>query len=81
MQAHIINEGACEMSLAAERIGDKGQRYVVKFRDSETGVERILGYCNHEGGAYALADAWRQRPEGSVVWVVDREQFDGIGGV
>jgi hypothetical protein len=66
------------MMLAAERIGDRGQRYVVKYRDRENpnSAERTLGYTNDAKGAEALADAWHEHPEGYIAWVVDREHAD-----
>lgn len=69
------------MTLLPERLGDKGQRYVVMYRGPSdvNHAQHALAYTNDPEGAQALADAWRNRPDGYVVWVVDRERANGDG--
>lgn len=63
------------MTLRPERIGDKGQRFVVKYsRDADAmDDEHVLGYAPTREGAEQMAAAWRLRPSNPFVWIVDRE--------
>lgn len=63
------------MTLPPDRIGDKGQRFVVKYsRDADAmDDERILGYAPTREGAEQMAAAWRLRPSKPFVWIMDRE--------
>ena len=63
------------MTLPPERIGDKGQRFEVKFsRDVEAlDDEHVLGWADDLISAEAMASAWRLHPQGYYVWVVDRQ--------
>ena len=66
------------MKLLPERLGDKGQRYAVMYREpgDVKNEDHALAYTNDLGGAQAIADAWRRQSEGYAVWVVDRERAD-----
>lgn len=63
------------MTLAVERIGDKGQRYEVRYFDYD-GVEprshKTLGWTDDAGHADAMVRSWRLRPSVSHVWLCDR---------
>lgn len=62
------------MTLPPERIGDKGQRYQIKYISAQDDMEddRTLGYSTTLSGAEQMADAWRRHPEKYFVWIVDR---------
>lgn len=63
------------MSLSAQRIGDKGQRYEIRWRRREDAREthRSLGLAMKERGAREMRDAWRNAPHVDEVWIFDRE--------
>lgn len=68
------------MTLPPEKIGDKGQRYAVKYKGGrESQPERTLGYSPTKEGAEAMAAAWTSHPEEYDVWIVDREQPAELG--
>lgn len=62
------------MTLPPEKIGDKGQRFQIKYSRSADVMddERTLGYAGTRDGAEQMAEAWRKHPQGYFVWVVDR---------
>lgn len=68
------------MSLLPHAIGDKGQRYEVRYTDAETGKEKVMGWTEQADGGGLLRSAllWpavKQRPDGSrIAWVFDRRQ-------
>lgn len=68
---------------APHGIGDKGQRYEVRYTDAETGEEKVMGWTEQAGGGGLLRSAlkWpavKQRPDGSrIAWVVDRRAGGG----
>ena len=59
------------MTLTPNRIGDKGQRYEVKFllKDEVT----TLGFSQTAAGADRMIDVWSQHPTKPYVWAVDRK--------
>ena len=61
------------MTLPPERIGDKGQRYVVEVAGmlDDTDVFRPASYSQDLAGAERMAAAFNLRP-GAVARVVDR---------
>jgi len=63
------------MTLPPQRIGDKGQRYEIRFRkDSDAlGTQRVLGWSAKWRGAREMRDAWWDAPDVAEVWIVDRE--------
>lgn len=63
------------MTLPPEKIGDKGQRFQIKFRAPDDGSDgdHCLGYAGTSNGAERMAEAWRKHPRGYLVWVVDRD--------
>jgi hypothetical protein len=63
------------MTLPPEKVGDKGQRFQIKYSAHIDAMddERYLGYAATRNGAEEMAAAWRQHPEGYFVWVVDRD--------
>ncbi len=64
------------MTLPPEKIGDKGQRFQIKYSADvdATDDDRTLGYVGTREGAEQMAEAWRKHPEGYFVWIVDRHQ-------
>jgi hypothetical protein len=63
------------MTVPAQRIGDKGQRYEIRWRKADDAPEthRILGWSAKWRGAREMRDAWRGAPGAAEVWIVDRE--------
>lgn len=64
------------MTLRPDQIGDRGQRYEVRYRDEDTpkGRHQTVGWSNDLPGAEQMANAWRLRPgTGLVVWIADRQ--------
>ncbi len=63
------------MTLPPHRIGDKGQRYEVRYRDEDDAIDvrRTIGWSNDLAGAEGMAAAWRLRPSAEHVWIVDRQ--------
>ena len=62
------------MTLPPGKIGDKGQRFQIKYSANADTMddERCLGYAGTKEGAEQMAEVWRKHPEGYFVWVVDR---------
>lgn len=66
------------------RVGDRGQRYEVRYMDAETSTEKVMGWTDKaDGGALMLSalrwPAVRQRPDGTrIAWVVDRRPGEGV---
>jgi hypothetical protein len=62
------------MTLPADKIGDKGQRFQIKYSRDENAMddEHTLGYAHTRMGAEQMAEAWRKHPEQYFVWIVDR---------
>lgn len=63
------------MTLPPSRIGDKGQRFEVRYQRDGDAPEshRVLGWTEKIKGAQEMRDGWRKAPEVSKVWIVDRE--------
>lgn len=69
------------MTLSPHRIGDKGQRFEVRYADNEDGENgKPFGWSPTKEGAEQMAAAWRLRPSIGLVWVVDREIPHGGDG-
>ena len=64
------------MTLRPEQIGDRGQRYEVRYRDDRTLPDQMrpIGWTNDLEDARSMAAGWllRKTP-GLVVRVVDRQ--------
>lgn len=63
------------MTFPAERIGDKGQRYEVRYLDYcsvDVRDHRTLGWTDDATHADAMTKSWRLRPSVSRVWLCDR---------
>lgn len=62
------------MTLRHDQIGDRGQRYEVRYRDKTcVGVpHKVIGWTNSEPDAEQMAAAWRLRPGMPIAWVRDR---------
>ena len=69
------------MTLPPEKIGDKGQRYVVKARSKTTGGWETIGYTPHADGG-SLAEGVKLHPGYDKVWLIDRGEHwpDDKGG-
>lgn len=63
------------MTLPAQRIGDKGQRYEIRWRKEGDAADthRVLGWSTKWRGAREMRDAWWDAPDVADVWIVDRE--------
>lgn len=60
------------MTFRPEQIGDKGQRYEVRYAEEGFPQPKTLGWASTLSGAEELAAAWRLRPYTTAAWVVDR---------
>ena len=62
------------MTLPPEKIGDKGQRFQIKYSRHMNAMddEHTLGYADTQEGADQMANIWRKHPEAYFVWTVDR---------
>lgn len=64
--------------FAQNSVGDRGQRYEVRYTYAETGEERVMGWTEKADGGGLLRSAlqWpavKERPDGTrIAWVVDR---------
>jgi hypothetical protein len=71
-------------SLHGVGVGDRGQRYEVRYTDSETGKEKIMGWTDKAdgGGLLRAAVQWpavKERPDGTrIAWVVDRHTGEAV---
>ncbi len=62
------------MTLAPERIGDKGQRYEIRcFGYPEEGEKNVIGWAKSLDAAQKMARPLMHAPGASRAWVVDRE--------
>lgn len=66
------------MSCDRFRVGDKGQRYEVRFFDRESGEERVMGWTNEADGG-ALMESAKLWPIACDPFMVDRKK-DKEGG-
>lgn len=62
------------MTLSPEKIGDKGQRFEIRY--FEDGAEHVMGWSDNRTGADNMATAWLLRPGVESVWVIDRVMKD-----
>lgn len=72
------------MTLPPSKIGDKGQRYEIRFTrkaldeqlSNPHAPKRVhtLGWTKTYGGAQEMRDAWKTNPEIDNVWIVDRRK-------
>ena len=69
------------MTLPPEKIGDKGQRYEVRYRDVGEMVvaPKTLGWSSTREGARKMVKAWKKRPECLRVWFIDRRTGGKVG--
>lgn len=54
-----------------EKVGDRGQRYEVRFFDRETGKERVMGWTERRDGGALLSSA-KLWPSARDPFIVDR---------
>jgi len=60
------------MTLNASQIGDKGQRYEIRFLyEGDVGF-RVIGWTDSPDAAERLAVSWAGNPSVEKVWVFDR---------
>ena len=62
------------MTLSPERIGDRGQRYVVMAEGYPKKGENKIAYCTLEPVAWRCANATKRAPGCTKAWVLDREE-------
>lgn len=53
-------------------VGDKGQRYEVRYRDPDTGQRKVFGWSNDLEGARAMMEAIDLHPSMDAPSVADR---------
>lgn len=60
---------------ALANVGDRGQRYEVRFRANEPmiGPYWVLGWAATRDGARKMAKAWGKAPDVVKCWIYDRE--------
>lgn len=58
-------------------VGDKGQRYVVNYRESEGGQWRCFGYSNTKEGADAMVKSIKAHPTWDSPKIIDRQPNKG----
>jgi hypothetical protein len=61
------------MTLPPERIGDKDQRYEIRFEEKDRPGEQVLGWTVSREGAKAMAKTCSLRPSVKRAWVIDRQ--------
>lgn len=57
-------------------VGDRGQRYEVRYAQAETGAVKVMGWTNDPTGGALLRSA-NKWPEARRAWVVDRQPTEG----
>lgn len=60
------------MTLPDDKIGDKGQRYEIRYRENHTLPYKVLGWAGSDEGARKMVKTWKQRPGVTHCWVFDR---------
>ncbi len=57
-------------------IGDKGQRFEVRFRENGVMImpPRVLGWSKTRSGARKMVRAWKKKPGVTHVWIYDRQE-------
>lgn len=60
------------MTLPQAQVGDRDQRYEVRFTTKGDAAEHVLGWHDEPEGAQRMADGWTKRPSTGRAWVVDR---------
>ncbi len=58
------------------RVGDKGQRYEVRYKDGKN-VEHVMGWAGTQAGAQTLSDAIDKHPVWHSPQIVDRQAGKG----
>ena len=58
------------------RIGDKGQRFEIRYKDGK-GDEHVMGWVGTEQGARTMADAINKHPTWNSPRIVDRQPTEG----
>ena len=62
------------MTFRPDQIGDHGQRWEIRYRIAGEMEHRVVGWAGDLFGAKAMAEAWRQHPDGEMTWIVDRNK-------
>ena len=62
------------MTLPPNLLGDRGQRFEVRYREptDPVDVQTVLGWAETRERAEAMAARWRRHPQRFHVWVEDR---------
>ena len=62
------------MTLSPDRIGDKGQRYEIRFCTRADGDDtQVFGRSETLRGAEEMRAAWKEHPSAKYCWIVDRK--------
>ena len=73
-----VPEHDCSLTKRGQ-VGDRGQRYEVRFIEVESGKERIMGWTERSDGGTLLASA-KLWPSARDPWVVDRKTGERMAG-
>lgn len=69
------------MTLPPEKIGDKGQRFEIRYTKTDEALElppgknppeHVLGWCDTMETAERMKKAWYEHPSTRFVWIIDR---------
>lgn len=63
------------MTLPSERLGDKGQRYVIMYVDHDSNDEKEFGFANKITSAEMLLNSCTLWPTSARAWMVDRRKL------
>lgn len=62
------------MTLTPDKIGDKGQRFEVRYRENNELPFKVLGWSDTRAGAMKLVRTWKLRPGVTHCWHYDRQE-------
>ena len=68
------------MSCGKIGVGDRGQRFEIRYIDAVTGAEKVMGWAPTRDGADGMANAMKSAPYVRETRVIDRlaEGYTGI---
>lgn len=68
------------MNCGKANVGDRGQRFEIRYIDEVTGAEKVMGWAPTKEGADGMADAMKSSPYVRETRVIDRlaEGYTGI---
>lgn len=60
------------MSCSKVKVGDRGQRFEIRYIDAVTGTEKTMGWAATREGANGMAEAMASAPYVRETMVIDR---------